>query len=487
MAIDQDSLELCYLTVDEVLGRFRRRELSPPEYLETLIRRAEDVEPSVNAFTYTFFDEAMASAAAAAERYAGDAAGLRPLEGLPLAVKELSAVAGQPQTLGSVALQDNVADASDVAIQRAIDAGAIVHARTNTPEFGCASFTHNELHGLTRNPWNLDYSPAGSSGGSAAALAAGTTPLAQGTDSAGSLRLPASACGIVGFKAAYGRVPLPHPLNLERCNHYGPMARSVRDVSILYRIMAGPHVGDLASWIPDGPGSAPAGGEGTFRRAAVVNVPRQLDVDHEVQANFDDAVARLERRGVIIEHAELSWSYDSLIEATEMAFTATYAPAVAAVRDLRPEALTSYAAAFLERVGPRAADRGPILEANSYIGALGAEIMQVLERVDVLLMPTLCFPAPLAGEEYRDAGPVVDGRSQPDRWIVGTTVPFNLLSQLPAISVPSGRASTGVPTGMQVIGRPYDEPTVLDLGARALQGEALFAAAATRPSLAAGG
>ena len=172
------------------------------------------------------------------------------MEGLPVAVKEEAEIAGQHNTLGSLPLRDVIAGQTSAFVQRIIDAGGIVHARTTTPEFSCAPITWSRLWGVTRNPWHTGYSPGGSSGGSAAALAAGTATLATGSDIGGSIRIPASFCGVVGFKPPYGRVPEVATFNLDHYCHEGPLARTVADCALLENVIAGPHPSDVVSIRP---------------------------------------------------------------------------------------------------------------------------------------------------------------------------------------------------------------------------------------------
>ena len=200
--------DLCYLTATETLAAFTAGRLSPVEVMRAVLARADEVEPHVNAWAYRFDDRAMQSAEEAEARYRDGSVTGRGLEGLPVAVKMDVDIAGQPGNLGSCVLADRIADRTDFLPQRILDRGGIIHARTTTPEFCVASFTHTDLWGATRNPWRLDASPGGSSGGSAASLAAGTAALATGGDSAGSIRMPASYCGVVGYKPPRGRVPI---------------------------------------------------------------------------------------------------------------------------------------------------------------------------------------------------------------------------------------------------------------------------------------
>jgi Asp-tRNA(Asn)/Glu-tRNA(Gln) amidotransferase A subunit family amidase len=172
--------DLHYVSATEALRMFRSKELSPVELMKAVIERAEKVEPKINAFADTHYESALLQTKAAEASYAGKGESPRPLEGLPVAVKEEASIAGQKNTLGSLALKDVVADHTSVFVQRILDAGGIVHARTTTPEFSCAPVTWTKLWGVTRNPWNRDFAPGGSSGGSGASLASVSSTLATG-------------------------------------------------------------------------------------------------------------------------------------------------------------------------------------------------------------------------------------------------------------------------------------------------------------------
>lgn len=238
---------LCYLPATEALARFRDGSLSPVELMAAVIARAEAVEPVINAFSFRHFQQAMDQARAAEARYRRRGSDPGPLEGLPLAVKDSSEIAGMPNSSGSILFKDHVAQSTSFVNQRLLNAGAIVHARTTTPEFSCAVTCHSRLWGVSRNPWNPRYTPGGSSGGSGASLAAGSTTLATGSDIGGSIRVPASCCGVVGYKPPYGRNPQEPPFNLDHFCHVGPMARTVADTLLLQNLMSGPHPGDQVS------------------------------------------------------------------------------------------------------------------------------------------------------------------------------------------------------------------------------------------------
>jgi amidase len=182
------NIELCYLSATEALERFRAKTLSPVELMGAVITRAEEVEPKINAFTFKYYDEAMEAARDAEARYAKGEA--RLLEGIPTAIKDESEIAGLPTSKASFLLEDYVPESTSFTVERLLEAGAIVHARTATPEFSIAGVTWSEMWGVTRNPWSLEHTPGGSSGGSGASLAAGTTILANGSDIGGSIPHP---------------------------------------------------------------------------------------------------------------------------------------------------------------------------------------------------------------------------------------------------------------------------------------------------------
>jgi aspartyl-tRNA(Asn)/glutamyl-tRNA(Gln) amidotransferase subunit A len=238
--------DLHYVSATEILQAFNARELSPVEVFDAVAARADAVEPRINALLERDVEASRAEAVAAQERYASRAP-RGVLDGLPIVTKEVQPIAGRPMRLGSVLTQGLVGPATHPVIERALDAGAIIHARTTTPEFSCSGFTHSTLWGETRNPWNLDYSPGGSSGGSAASLASGTAYLATGSDIGGSIRIPASFCGVVGFKAPYGRVPTLPPRTLDTYVVHGALARTVSDTALLHNVISGQHRVDHVS------------------------------------------------------------------------------------------------------------------------------------------------------------------------------------------------------------------------------------------------
>jgi Asp-tRNA(Asn)/Glu-tRNA(Gln) amidotransferase A subunit family amidase len=453
--------DLHYLPATQALQEFRARELSPVELVTAVIERAEAVEPVINAFAETFFDQALEQARAAEARYAGQGGAPRPLEGLPVAVKEEAEIAGQHNTLGSLPLRDNIADKTNAFVQRIIDAGGIVHARTTTPEFSCAPVTWTRLWGVTRNPWNTQYSPGGSSGGSAASLAAGTAALATGSDIGGSIRIPASFCGVVGFKPPYGRVPEMEIFNLDHYCHEGPLARTVADCALLENVIAGPHPSDVASIRPklEIPAALPPVAGMRIAFSADLGCYR---VDADVAANSRVAADRLRYAGATVEEVELPWDLEDIKRAARIHFGMIFGASIKEIYDKHADDLTSYARNLVAESDQVSKDEfvaGLALEGQIY-----APLGQLLEDFDALICPTFTVPALPA--EYDPGQPVtVNGQTSTDWMDVLMTVPFNIASRCPVMSVPSGLSRDGVPTGLSIVGKTFDDVTVFRIAA----------------------
>lgn len=453
--------ELCYLPAAEALRLFRDRELSPVELTEAVIARAGSVEPRINAFAETFYEQALDLAKEAEARYSGRGEPPRPLEGLLVAVKEEAPIAGQGNTLGSLPLRDVVADHTATFVQRILDAGGIVHARTTTPEFSCAPITWTRLWGVTRNPWHADYSPGGSSGGSAAALAAGTTTLATGSDIGGSIRIPASFSGVIGFKPPYGRVPEVEIFNLDHYCHEGPLARTVTDCALLENVIAGPHPSDVASLRPKLEIPAELSGIDGLRIAFSPDLGC-YNVDADVAANTRAAADRLRTAGAAVDEVVLPWQLEDINRAASIHFGMIFGPSVRELYEEHADDLTSYARQFVadsDKISKDDFVAGLELEARIY-APLGA----LLEEYDALICPTFAVPALPADYDVGDAL-AVNGQPCANWMDVLMTVPFNIASRCPVLSVPSGSSRDGVPTGLSVVGRTYDDVTAFRVAA----------------------
>jgi aspartyl-tRNA(Asn)/glutamyl-tRNA(Gln) amidotransferase subunit A len=471
--------DLHYLSATEAVKLFKARKLSPVELMRAVIDRAEKVEPIINAFAETMYEEALAEARAAEARYKAGGDPPRPLEGLPVAVKEEAPIKGQKNTFGCVPLRDAVADHTAVFVQRILDAGGIVHARSTTPEFSCAPVTWTKLWGVTRNPWNTAYSPGGSSGGSGASLAAGSAILATGSDIGGSIRIPASFCGVVGFKPPYGRVPETEIFNLDHYCHEGPLARSVSDCALLENVIAGPDPSDVVSLrpklvIPD-----------RLEGIAGLRIALSTDlgcysVHEDVLANTRAAADRLRAAGATVEEVSLPWELDKINRAAHIHFGMIFGPSVQEIFDKHGDELTSYARRFIlegAEIPKEDFYKGLELEARIY-----APLGELLEKFDALICPTFAVPALTA--EFDAGDPLeVNGRAVTDWLDVLMTVPFNIASRCPVISIPSGRSRDGVPTGLSVVGKTYDDVTAFRVAAAHERTFPWFDEPARRPAI----
>ena len=463
--------ELHYLPAHAALTLFRRGDLSPVELMDATIRRIEAVDPAVNALPVRFFDEALEGARAAEARYAGHGPEPRPLEGLPVAVKDEVEVAGQPATSGSLILKDYVPDQTAACVQRIIDAGAIIHARSATPEFCCAAITDSRLWGTTRNPWNLEYSPGGSSGGSGAALAAGMASLATGSDIGGSIRIPASFSGVVGFKPPYGRVPQQPPFNLDHYCHDGPMARTVEDCRLLENVMAGPHREDLVSLKPKL--TIPVPGDGGVEGWPIAVSPDLggYQVDDEVAANLAAAAETFGGLGASVEQVDIRLDMAAVREAIRAHFGTIFGALVNQDLPAHRELMTSYAIEFAEDAARPNVGFYRGLEIESEVWAALAD---VFDDHRLLITPVFGVPALKATVADYDFD---------DLYRYGLTTVFNMCSRCPVLVVPCGRSREGVPMGIQIVGRTYEDTDVFRAAAAFAAAHPWFDSPESRPAL----
>lgn len=447
--MDMDALELVSL--------IRTGKLSPLEVMETTLERIEAVNPLINAFVSLRREEAIQEAKEmTASLASGAAAG--SLAGIPIGVKDLEDVKGMVTSFGSIPYRNNIAEHDSVQVARLKSAGAIVVGKTNTPEFGFTGFTKNRLHGVTRNPWNTDRTPGGSSGGSAAAVAAGMVPMATGSDAGGSIRIPASYSGCFGLKTSFGRIPLgPSPfLQMYRVWTLGPLTRTVRDAALYLDCVSGYHPSD-----PDSLPSPPVSflktldqSSGKLRIAFSPNLGYarvQKDVMERVEEGvrcFEDMGHRVERWKGAFPDVGDTWSFLMNAELygilhqsldqnrKDMGKTLVQSLDLAKGVSLREE-----------------------IEAQKIRTALNRLLWDLFENYDLLLTPTMPTEAFSAG------GPPpaeVDGHPISLLGAVAFTYPFNL-SGHPAASVPTGLTKNGLPAGLQIIGPRHREDLVLQM------------------------
>lgn len=453
---------LHYLSATEALAAFRARALSPVELLDAVIARAEAVEPTVNALCHTYHDEARVQARAAEARYAGRGEAPRALEGLPVAIKAEEAIEGHPWSQGSEIHRDVIAPYTSEFARRHLDAGAIVHARSTNPEFSCAGFTHSRLWGVTRNPHNPELAVGGSSGGSAASLAAGSSTLASGSDIGGSIRIPAAACGVVGFKPPYGRVPVDPPFNLDTYCHCGPLARSVADCALYENVLAGVDPGDITTLRDSVVLPAQLSGIGGLRIAVSVDLGG-WPVDDDVRANTLAVAEALRTAGAVVEEVDLDLPREEVMRATAIHFHHGFAAQIKTDISAHPDLACDYVhgmVAFSEQYSAGlGVAAGLEIEARLYlpVGAL-------LETYDALVIPTSCAASLTAGESYM-SHTEGDTAAVADHLENFLTPVFNIMSRCPVLAVPSGFGTRGGPTGVQIAGRTYDDETVFRVGA----------------------
>jgi aspartyl-tRNA(Asn)/glutamyl-tRNA(Gln) amidotransferase subunit A len=456
--------ELPALSLAELRAALAARTASAVELAEAVLARIAATQPTLNAFTAVRARDAiLADARAADARFARGEA--RPLEGIPLGVKDLEAVAGLPHVHGSALYRDRVATYTEVHVERLQAAGAIVVGKTNTPEFGYTAITRNLVYGVTRSPWDLERTPGGSSGGSAAALAGGVCPLVTASDGGGSIRIPGSFTGCFGLKPSQGRVPrgpLPH-WDYQATAVYGPLTRTVEDAAFLLDLLAGP-----SPWDPQ---SLPAPGLSYAAALAAPLAPLRIGfspdlgyaaVQTDVAAAVEDAASVFAKLGHRLESVaggppQLGREW-GILGAFELA---------AELHDVLPEHEADFGRGFLAGVK---AGWQMTPERWRAIGdlrvALNRWCAETFERFDLLVTPTVPYDPPPARGPFPDE---VEGRPQPFASVASFTIPFNL-SWNPAATVRAGLSRRGLPIGMQIVGPRHREDLVLR-AARAFERE----------------
>ncbi len=462
-----DATELCFASATELSALIRSRALSPVEVTEAVLARITRLNPTLNAYCTVTAEAALAEARLAEAAVSrGDALG--PLHGVPISIKDLTATRGVRTTRGSRLYADSLPDEDAPVVERVRAAGAIVLGKTNTPEFGWKGDTGNPLFGVTRNPWDSAHeaSAGGSSGGAGAAVAAGLGPLALGTDGAGSIRIPASFCGVVGLKAQLWRVPTYPPSSVETLAHTGPMTRTVRDAALLLGVIAGPDERDRLSLPATGDDWLAACDVGirepgrSVRRLRVAWSPDlgYAAVEPEIARIAAAAAARFATDlGCTVEEAHPGFPDPRRAE-----LILFYTGVLANVADLPTERRAlidpDLARALEEETtGLTALD---YVRANAVRQGVWDAVRRFFGIYDLLLTPSVAVSPFRAGEE----GPRGDAGGAGGRfgW-TPFTYPFNL-SGNPALSIPAGFTAAGLPVGLQLVGRRFDEATVLRAG-----------------------
>jgi amidase len=447
---------LHWWTARQLTAALRKRELSAREVMTWHLERIEAVNPRVNAIVTLRPEAALAEAGAADERAAGVGEQLGPLHGLPIAIKDLEDTAGIRTTYGSAAFADNVPAVDSLVVGRLRAAGAIVVGKTNTPEFGVGSHTFNEVFGATRNPWALDRSAGGSSGGAAAALAAGLIPIADGSDHGGSIRNPASFNNVVGLRPTPGLVPDSGQSDVwDVASVVGPMARTVGDLALMLTAISGRDPRSPLSHGDQATFATELRGDLTGLRIAWCPDLGGLPIEPKVLQVLDGARARLAALGCDVRDVgvDLRAADEAFETLRAVAFVRAFAPILPTLRK------TAKATLLWNIEQGMALDGPAVARAIAARSAVFATVAELLERFDVLVAPAAQVVPFAVDLEY-------------PAQVAGVVMPHYLgwmrvcsritVSAHPAVAVPAGFTDSGLPIGMQFVGRYRDDRRLLE-------------------------
>ena len=450
--------ELVQMSAREAVERLRKREISPIELVEASLARIEKVEPAVNAIPTLCADRARAHARQLERTPPAEGRGW--LGGLPVAIKDLMEVQGVRTTYGSPIYAGHVPQRSDILVEQLEARGGIVIGKSNTPEFGAGANTFNEVFGKTLNPWDTRMSCAGSSGGSAVALATGEVWLATGSDLGGSLRTPASFCSVVGLRPSTGRVPAaPRDTPFDGMSADGPMARTVGDLAIMLDAIAGLNLADPLTY----PAPVESYAAAAERRALPARVAFSPDlgispVDEEVRTITKAAAERLSELGVVVEEdcPDFSEAPDTFLTLRGAGFVAALEPLYRSRRELLKKDIIWNIEQGL------ALTTAQIGEAQRARGRIYENMAAFLTRYDLLLCPTACTPPFDVNRRYLEevAGHRFENYVDWLRLVSAIT-----LTSCPALSLPCGFTASGLPVGLQLVGRPRGEAVLLSAAA----------------------
>jgi len=445
---------LAWLPATALAALIRMKKVSPVEVVDAVLDRVARINPRLNAFV-TLTEEQARRAAKAAERALGKrTARLGPLHGVPFSVKDLVITKGVRTTFGTPLYRDHVPTEDAPMVARLKAAGGIILGKTNTPTFGWIGATHNLVFGITRNPWNLERTPGGSSGGASAAAAAGLGPLHVGTDGGGSIRIPASCAGVFGHKPSYGRIPTYPASGAWSLSHIGPLTRTVADAALVMTVCSGPDERDQYS-LP-GPAvdyvKALRGSLKGLRVAYTDDLGFVDAVDPEVRAVCAKAARAFRELGCRLDEVKPGWP--SPRECWGEIFCGGIATRMAPYVDRRNEIEPG-----LHRIIETTLKNGPTKYVQAWFDRLAwwQHPRAFFETYDLLLTPTIACPPFAVG---LDNPPEIAGTPvEPYAWIP-FTYPFNVTGQ-PAASVPCGFTKDRLPIGLQIVGRRFDDVLVL--------------------------
>lgn len=450
------SKEFDYMSAMELRSLVARKEISPLELTRRALERAEETEPHLNSFYFMMADEALA-AAKIAEAAVVKGAPLGLLHGIPFSAKDLMAVGGVRYSSGSRTMADNIAAFDAPAVERAKSEGAILIGKTTSSEFGCKPVGDSPLTGITRNPWNTDKTPGGSSAGAAASVASGVTPFGLGTDGGGSVRIPCAFSGLAGIKGSFARVPVWPTSATPTLGHVGPLARSVKDAALAFTAIAGHDPRDpfsIASPVPDLLCACDASIKGM--RIAWSPTLGYARPDSEVVDVVETAVKKLEDLGAQIDLVETVFEEDPADLWTAEFYAGVGIKLRAFLLERRDELDPSVANIIEPALSQNMQDYYSKVFARY---ELRDKMREFFNEYDALISPVLPISSLEVGKDIPD--------HLTDRNLVSWvyyTYPFNLTGQ-PAVSVCAGIAKDGMPVGMQIAGSLLAEATIISIAA----------------------
>lgn len=473
--------DLHYMGVKEVLQAYQQG-LSPVELITHLLERIKHVNPRINCVVDTLPDLALEEAhraeavlrgqqegtSGAGEAGAGDTSAIfadKPLLGVPFLIKEQHDLAGHSATRGSQTLAGAVAEADHPIVARLRAAGAIPLGRTTTPEFSCATFSHTREWGISRNPFNLDKTPGGSSGGSGGAVAAGLAPFATASDIAGSTRIPAAFCGLPGFKSPFGSTPGTHPSNNDWYRGDHVLARSVADTAYVFNAITGVDPYDNAT-VPVGDYPHQFGEAGQLLAGKRVAVSADLGaytLDSAVAAGVDRVAQALAGAGAVVETVDVGLDLATITRASMSHFGHIFGAKLFQSVNGDLSGFEPYTRLMVEST-TQAARETSLVDSLTLESQIQDTLTRAMEGYDVLVTGTSAIEDLDAGCDYlgeveREAG------NLDFYWEGHMTVPFNIANRRPVMAMPSGVGSAGVPTSVQIVGHPYDCAPVFEVAA----------------------
>jgi len=445
--------EFCFLSATELRALYLSGEVSPVEVTRALLEHIEEHNPRINAYVTVTAELALEQAAEAEKVLADSADSSPPLTGIPFSLKDLTATKGIRTTRGSLLYKDWVPDFDGPMVGSMRDAGTVLLGKTNTPEFGWKGDSGNRVVGPTHNPWKIGRTAGGSSGGASAAVAAGMGPLAQGTDGAGSIRIPACFCGVFGLKPSFGRVPQYPASPVEMLSHAGPITRTVRDAALMLDAVARPDVVDKLSLPREEEFIAAVDGGIAGLRVAWTPDLGYAPVDPEVLQIVQTAAEKFVELSCEVEEADpgLADPWDFVDPTWACAFAAIYRDNWDEVEDQLEPGLREVVLHGQEFSGADLAAAN--IRRNEYYHGW----REFMESYDLVLMPTLPVAAFAAGDDQPGQ---VNGVPTTYLGWTAFTYPFNATGQ-PAATLPCGFTSEGLPVGLQVVGKWRQDATVL--------------------------